>query len=110
MASFPTIPPTLPPVELPSAETLAPIMTSWCPRSSMLPDDFPLPNVSLPPQCYGTEFMAFSLEESLRPPALPKAIEPHDVQPDKSQKNGAPGRKKKPSGAYAYVRPPTAGV
>lgn len=101
MATLPTIPPTMPPVELPSAASLAPVMTSWCPRASMLPADFPIPNVSLPPQSYGTEFLAFAMEESLRPPAFGK-----DTHGDKSGVE----HPNKPSGSYAYVRPPKRNV
>jgi len=97
MAAFPTIPPTLPPVELPTAESLAPVMTSWCPRASMLPADFPIPNISLPPQSYGTEFQAFAMEESLRPPAAEKAADKHEDKPAAEHPNRV-------SGSYAYVR------
>lgn len=99
MAAFPTIPPTMPPVELPTAESLAPVMTSWSPRASMLPADFPIPNVSLPPQSYGTEFQAFAMEESLRPPAAHKAA-------DKHQNKASAGHPNQSSGSYAFVRIP----
>ena len=99
MATLPTLPPDMPPAELPTAESLAPVMTSWCPRASMLPEDFPIPNVSLPPQSYGTEFLAFATEESLRPPPFVKTADKHVDKSFAEHPN-------KPSGSYAYVRPP----
>ena len=99
MATLPTLPPHMPPSYLPTAKSLSSFITSWCPRAIMLPEDFPIPNFSLPPQSYGTEFLAFTTEKSLRPPPFVKTADKHV---DKSFAE----HPKKPSGSYAYVRPP----